>query len=217
MQKKDVADLLFVVQITFIAVFGGSQFLQLLTSTEDVSATWFGAWQIFLLLNFWLAWNAHKAKPTRLSIQTLWTYGLWSVAIALDLGCLVLRSTWRWDQSDTITALIITLGVALTLLISSLNGKTFKDPLVKGWLAVFFKAVPQLMLAWSILLVGGAGLSPIAIAAGHITILSRLGQLHLSMDEANREENRKASFISEMPNWLSWVVVTLAWLWWFFV
>ncbi len=216
MSKKVVADLLFLMQIGFAAVSGGSQFAQLLTSTEGVSASWFGAWEIFLLLNLWLAWRAHDAQPSRITIQTLWSYAVWTVMIALDLACLVLRNSWSWNDRDTLTAVLVLIGVAATLLIGALRNRSFKDPLVKGWLAVWFKAVPQLILAWNILLVGGAGMSLIAIGAGHITIWSRLGQLILSVREAGWDKNRLGSLVSEVPNGLSWIVVTLAWVWWYF-
>jgi hypothetical protein len=83
---------------------------------------------------------------------------------------------------------------------------------MRGWLAVSFKAVPQIVLAWSISIHGGAGLALGAVVSGHITILSRLAQLSMAIREAGWDQNRVGSFISEVPNELSWIAVTLAWV-----
>jgi hypothetical protein len=82
---------------------------------------------------------------------------------------------------------------------------------IRGYLAVFFKGVPQLTLAVNILMVGGAGVSVFGILTGHITICSRLGQLVMSLREAGWDRNRKGSLISEIANEGSWIVVTIAW------
>jgi hypothetical protein len=210
--KKVAADLLFLMQIGFAVIFGGSQFVEMLTSTEGVSASWFGAWEIFLLLNLWLAWHAHKAQPSRITSQTLWSYGIWAVMITLNLVSVILRDSWSWNERDTITSVAVGTCVAITLVLASSTGQTIKDPLVKGWLAVWFKTIPQLILAWNILLVGGDGLSLVAICAGHATILSRLGQLVLSVREAGWDNNRRGSLLSEIPNGISWAIVTVVWV-----
>lgn len=209
MSKRLVGDVFFLAQLGFASTFGISQFIQLLSSSQGVSMSWFGAWEVFLLLNLWLAWRAHEAQPSRVTKQTLVSYLVWCVMIGLDLSVLFLRETWTWNERDTLTLWLTGAGVLVTLTAGRFD---IKNPLVKGWLAVFFKAVPQAVLAWNILLVGGDGLAWLAIVAGHATILSRIGQLALSMREAGWDKNRIASFISEVANELSWVLATAAWL-----
>ena len=196
-------------QVGFALTFGISQFAQLLSSTEGASMSWFAAWEVFLLLNLWLAWHAHKAQPSRITGQTLISYLVWSVMIALDLSAISLRDTWTWNERDALTAELVGLGVVVTLVA---GGFRIGDPLVKGWLAVFFKTVPQAVLAWNIWLMGGGGIALAAIIAGHATILSRIGQLVLSIKEAGWDRNRIGSLISEVPNELSWALVTAIWL-----
>jgi hypothetical protein len=102
-------------------------------------------------------------------------------------------------------------GIALVLAVGRLRGLGIADPLVRGWLAVFFKGTPQLTLAWHILQNGGEGLAPFAILSGHITINLRIGQLVFALREAGWDRNRLGSALSEVANELSWVVTTVAW------
>lgn len=208
MRNRLVGDALFLAQLGFALIFGIGQFVHLLSSTEGVSMSWFGAWQIFLLLNLWLAWRAHQAQSSRVTKQTLASYLVWSAMVALDISALLFRENWVWNERDTMTAQLASVGVLATLLIGRFN---VSNPLVKGWLAVFFKAVPQVMLAWNVWLVGGAGITWLAIVAGHLTILTRIGQLVLSIREAGWDKNRIGSLISELPNELSWILVTAVW------
>lgn len=211
MSKRLAAWTLFLIQLACAAVFGLGQFWQMLSSTQGVSMSWFAAWEIFLLLNLWLAFRAHREQPSLVTGHTLIMYAFFTVMIGLDLSVILIRNSWSWSGDDTLTAQIIAAGVAATLLINAGLRQPLGNPLVKGWLAVFFKTVPQLVLAWSIHVNGGAGLSPAAIVAGHITILTRLGQLTMAIREAGWDRNRIGSFISEVPNELSWIVVTVVW------
>lgn len=206
MKKRLLGDVLFLVQLGFALTFGVSQFLIMLTSTEGVSLSWFVAWEVFLLLNLWLAWRAHQTQPSRVTLQTLIVYAIWTAMIALDLLALIVKDSWEWTDRDTICFQIIAVGALLTLVVGRSN---ISDPLVKGWLAVFFKAVPQLVLAWNVALLGGEGISWFAVFAGHVTILSRIGQLTLAIREAGWDKNRVGSMISEVPNELSWIIVTI--------
>ncbi|MEK7639190.1 MAG: hypothetical protein AAB388_03455 [Patescibacteria group bacterium] len=206
MSRKLLGDGLFLIQIGFALTFGTSQFLQMLTSAEGVSMSWFGFWLIFLLLNLWLAWHAHKAMPSRVTFQTLIAYSTWTMVVTLDVSVIVFKQAWVWNDRDTLTAFIAIVGVLATLFWGRFE---LTNPLVKGFMAVFFKAIPQFILAWNIWLVGGAGMSWIAVIAGHATILSRIGQLVLSVKEASWDRNRTGSLISEVPNEISWIAVTL--------
>jgi hypothetical protein len=203
---------LFLIQLACAAVFGLGQFWQMLSSTQGVSISWFAAWEVFLLLNLWLAWQAHKARPSLVTGHTFTIYAFYAVLIALDLSAMLLRKSWEWNAQDELTTGLVAAGVVATLLVGAARGQSIRNPLVMGWLAVFFKAVPQLVLAWNIHLNGGAGLALAAIVAGHVTILMRLAQLAIALREAGWDKNRLGSFISEVPNELSWIVVTVVWM-----
>ncbi len=205
-------DTLFAVQIGFTFIWGGSQFLRLLSSTQGVNISWFISWLMFLLLNLVLSIRAHAVLPSRVTLQTILSYAAWTAMVLADLGAMLWRGTHVWDGTDTVTSLLVMAGLAVTLLVAYRLQLGLIDPMVKGYLAVSFKAIPQLALAYKIMMMGGRGLAPLAVVTGHITILTRLGQLWYSIKEAGWDRNRRGSALSEVANEVSWTVATLVWL-----
>lgn len=207
-----VADVLFVVQISCALVFGVSQTLRMLDSIEGLSLSWFLCWALFLLVNLRLSIQAHRAQPSRVTRQTVCAYVVWTAIIIANLAALVWQGSGTWTRIDDVTIGIALLGIATTLAVGARHGLSWRDPIVRGWLAVFFKGVPQLTLAWNLAQVGAAGLSPFGVFAGHVTICTRLGQLVFSIREAGWDRNRIGSLISEIANEGSWIVATIVWL-----
>jgi hypothetical protein len=210
-RARTVGDILFFVQIASALGFGISQALLMLTTTEGVSMTWLVFWGVFLLINLSLSIRAHDVQPSRITRQTVITYATWSAMMILDVAVYAWHDPDIWTAIDTWTTLAALAGIAVTLLIGRRRRLSVFDPVIRGYLAVFFKGVPQLTLAVNILMVGGAGVSVFGILTGHITICSRLGQLVMSLREAGWDRNRKGSLISEIANEGSWIVVTIAW------
>ncbi len=211
-REKMTADSLFGVQIICTFMFGGSQFLRMLTTSQGVSISWFTCWQVFLVLNLVLAIRAHRNQSSRVTLQTILSYVAWVTMVTLDLGVMFWKGTGVWNERDTATVVLAGIGIVATLAISRRKQLAITDPMVKGYLAVFFKAVPQLVLAYNMFMVGGDGLAGMAVITGHITILTRLGQLWFSIREAGWDRNRLGSAISELANEGSWIVVTIVWL-----
>jgi hypothetical protein len=211
-QKKIAADLLFGVQFVCTIVFGGSQFLRMLTTSEGVSISWYGTWEVFLILNLILALRSHHNQSSRVTRQTILSYTLWIVVVTLDLGLMIVSGTGRWNERDTTTTIFAAIGVTMVLTVANRRQLPIADPLVKGNLAIFFKAVPQLILAYNMLTVGGDGLAALAVITGHVTILTRLGQLWFSVREAGWDRNRIGSVIAEISNEFSWMLVTIVWI-----
>ncbi len=212
LSRQITADALFAVQVGFTFIWGGSQFYRLLTSTQGVNLSWFLNWLIFLVLNLALAVRAHQVQPSRVTLQTFLSYAAWTLMVVADLGAMLWKGTHLWDLKDTVTTGLVALGVVMTLAAAYRLDLGLVDPMVKGYLAVFFKAVPQLALAYKIFMVGGRGLAAAAVVTGHITILTRLGQLMFSIKEAGWDRNRQGSALSEIANEGSWLIATLAWL-----
>lgn len=210
--RQLTTDALFGVQLLFTFIFGGSQFYRMLTTRQGVNLTWFVSWLIFLLLNLALCIRAHKNQPSRVTLQTILSYAAWTVVVAADLAVMLWKGTHVWGETDTVTVITVGLGVALTVGLAFRLELGLVDPMVKGWLAVFFKAIPQLALAYKIYMRGGAGLAAAAVITGHITILARLGQLWFSIKEAGWDRNRRGSALSELANEISWLIATLVWL-----
>ena len=211
--KRFAADLLFGVQILFAIIFGGGQIYRMLTTGKGVSISWFVFWEVFLLLNLVLAMRAHRNQPSRVTRQALASYVLWVGIVSASIVVMLVRKTGHWQSIDTVTTGIVALGVVVTIVVARIRGAKLADPIIKGWYAVFFKGVPQTTLAANILIIGsGAGLAGSTLIAGHVTVLTRLGQVIFSVKEAGWDRNRMGSALSEMANELSWVVVTIAWL-----
>ena len=210
--RQRFADGLFIVQIGCALIFGISQTHRMLTSVEGLSLSWFLCWALFLVINLRLSVQAHRVLPSRVTRQTLWAYSIWTTIIAANLAVLAWQGAGTWSAIDTITMGIAGLGVVLTLAIGASRRLGWRDPIVRGWLAVFFKGVPQLTLAWNLAQVGAAGLAPFGVIAGHVTICTRLGQLLFAIREAGWDRNRLGSLISEVANEGSWIVATVVWL-----
>ena len=86
------------------------------------------------------------------------------------------------------------------------------DPLVNAGFAVCFIGLPQLTLTYKIFTVGGEGMAGLMLLAGHIGILTRLGQLWFAIKEAGWERDRQGAALGELANEGTWLLVTLAWL-----
>lgn len=173
--------------------------------------TWLSFWGVFLLINLSLSIRAHQVQPSRITLQTVITYATWTSMMVLDTAIYLWREDVIWSAVDTWTTVIALTGIGVTLFVGHGNKLAIGDPLVRGYLAVFFKGVPQLTLAYNILMVGGGGVSIFGILTGHITICSRLGQILMSLREAEWDRNRQGSAISEIANEGSWIAVTIAW------
>lgn len=211
-KKRLVTDTLFIVQILSAFILAGSQFFRMLSTIEGVNFAMFATMEVFLGINLYLAIMAHRVQPSRVTRQTVATYAIWTVLIASNIVAILWHGGYKWGKTDVITFALTGLGVVATLFVARRCRLGVTDPVVKGYLAVFFKATPQLLLAAKILLEGNAGTPVVAICAGHVTILVRLGQLWFSIREAGWDRNRIGSAISEVANELSWVVVTIAWI-----
>ena len=209
--KKFTADLLFALQICLALVSGGSEFLRLLTTTQGVNVSWLASWLTFLLINLELTLRAHRLQPSRVTRQTVLTYAAWTTVIAADLALLLWRGTEGWDSKDTVTALVVGLGLLLTFLYAWRRGLSLTDPMVNAGCGMCFIGLPQLILAYKIFTVGGAGLAGAMLLAGHIGITTRLGQLWFAIREAGWDRNRLAAALTELANESTWLLVTLAW------
>ncbi|MGR8949191.1 MAG: hypothetical protein ACU84Q_14170 [Gammaproteobacteria bacterium] len=207
-----LGDLLFYLQMFFAMSMGVSQAWKMLQSTEGIIFTWFAFWGLFLAINLSLSYKAHLLQPSRITKQTVIVYATWTVLMAANIIVFLWKDIDIWTPVDTLTSTIAGAGIGLTLGIGKLNKLPLLDPIIRGWIAVMFKAVPQLTLAYSIWIEGGDGLAPVAVVVGHITICTRIGQILLSLREAGWDRNRIGSAISEISNEASMIILTIVWL-----
>jgi len=210
--KKTAADLLFAVQIACTLVSGGSEFLRLLTTSQGVNLSWLAFWDAFLVVNLALVIRAHLRQGSRVTFQTILSYATWTAFISACLGALLWRGTEWWDRQDTATVILVAAGVSLTWLLARRRGLPVTDPLVAAGFGVCFIGLPQLTLTYKIFTQGGAGMAGLMLLAGHLGILTRLGQLWFAIREAGWDRNRQGAALSEIANETTWLLVTAAWL-----
>jgi hypothetical protein len=211
-QKQLTADFFFALQLILSAVSGGSQFVRLLTTSQGLNVSWLACWLAFLLINLTLTLRAHRAQPSRVTLQTVMTYGAWTTVITANLALLLWKGTEVWDAKDTVTTIAVLLGLLLTVVWAWRHGLPLSDPIVNGLFAMCFIGLPQVTLAYKIFQVGGAGLAAGMLLAGHVAIITRLGQLWFAIREAGWDRNRLGAALSETANEITWLLVTVAWL-----
>lgn len=210
--KQLTADALFLIQIGLAIIFGGSEFLRLLRTSQGIPIFWLACWLAFLLVNLTLTIRAHITIPSRVTLQAAGCYALWTVIIASDLAVLMLKGSDIWRPADTITALVVGTGITVTILWGYRQGRGLGDPIVHGHLGILFVAVPQITLAYTIFQEGGQGLAAAALLSSNLSILIRLALLAFAIAEAGWDRHRKGAAMSEFANELTWLLVTLAWL-----
>lgn len=210
--QKMTTDLVLAVQIVGVFVLGGSQFIRLLETIEGVNVMMFIAFEVFIVLNLAITIGLHRKQATRVTYQLLATYLLWFVAMGMNVGAVLWRGDYQWGKNDLLTGAMAGSGVVATMAIAYHKGLGITDPIIKGWLAFCFKAVPQVMLGVKIMAEGGRGLPAAAVWMGHITIIARLCQIGIAVREGGWNRSTKGLAISEATNELSWVIVTIIWL-----
>jgi uncharacterized membrane-anchored protein YitT (DUF2179 family) len=214
LSKDQKANILFGVQILSALLFGGGQLIHMLLQTiAGINATWYVSWLVFLILNLVLTVRAYRNEASRAKLYQICTYSVWTVLILLDLLVLIWKGV-RLNGQDAILGGLVTLGVSAIFAEALRRKQPLADPMIKGWLAVCFKAIPQLILAVNIACHGGAGLSFLAIIGGHVGILARLAQLGFPLPKKGLDRNILGSALSEYANEGSWIVVTIVWIAW---
>lgn len=206
-----IADLLFVFQLICVLIFGGNQVIQMLSTTQGVSAIWILSSEVFFGLNFWLVWQAHRTKPTRVTAQTKFIYAALLAFGLLEFSVLLYQDGPIWNQFDTIATAIIATGSLITLAIARHKKLSLLSPAIKAAVAILAIGIPQLMMAFNIYTYGGDGLAIATIITGHISVGTRFGQLLFSL-RTSRDAHRLSAIASESANWASWIVVTACWI-----
>ena len=69
MTKQLTADILFLAQIGLAVVFGGSEFLRLLDTSQGIPIFWLASWRAFRLINLVLTIRAYARYPSRVPLQ----------------------------------------------------------------------------------------------------------------------------------------------------
>jgi hypothetical protein len=206
------ADIIFIVQLLLAFTLGGSQFIKMLTSTQGVSASMFLFTDIFFALLFWMAIIAQKKIPGRMAKETIIVYAMSVLVYTVLLVETYVKAPVFWESSDWLTTGLVGAGIAGIIAIKTIKHWDLNEPYLKTGLAMAFKAIPQLLLAYKVLQVGGGGISGLWILSFHGFTISRLVPLVLLNRVSSWDRTRKSMLLSEIANEGSWLAVTLAWL-----
>ena len=206
------ADIIFVVQICLALTLGVSQFVKMLASTQGVSASMFLFTDIFFSLLCWMAIIANKKLPGRMAKETIVVYAMSVIVYSVLLIETYVKAPVFWEMSDWLTAGLVAAGIVVIVAVKGIKKWELAEPYLKTGLAMVFKAIPQLLLAWKIFQVGGGGVSGLWILSFHCFTISRLVPLVILNRESKWDRTRKSMFLSEIANEVSWLAVTLAWL-----
>ncbi|MFA6008294.1 MAG: hypothetical protein WC784_06700 [Candidatus Shapirobacteria bacterium] len=162
---------------------------------------------IYVTLNLFLALAAYKKDRDVIRKYIVVVFSQWIIFLILILFLGLGKIIWR--ESDTIISVVI-FGLSVLTVIKF---KGINDPFSKGWLAVWFKSVPQLWLAYTIYSAGGgSGLPVITLIAGHLTAIPRLGNVVWAGYRGGWDKPTKGLLLGESMNVLTWSVVTIVWL-----
>jgi magnesium-transporting ATPase (P-type) len=210
--KKIVSDMLFVIQIVGALVFCGAYFFRSLHDVKGSSLVQFGLVATYLLFHLALGVGAHRASPSRITRQAIFTYTLWFVLISAVFIVTGTNAAYRWNDKETAQLLTASILTVIVLATAIVQHKKLSDPMAKGLFAIAYKSVPQLLLAWKFVAEGASGTPGLSVIMGHFTILIRLGQIYFMVREAGWDRNRIWLATSETLNEISWIIASTAWL-----
>lgn len=238
LKRSSAAYLVFISQIVASLVSGTSQTWAQLVTGKHISPSWLITWELFLLLNLVLVYNAYRILKIKTMLRGLAVYSAWLLVITVNLFVLLgMKGFSSWLQEDSIVMILVTVGAIAVLGVSRYRSLPLSDPFIKGWLGFFFRLVPQGFLAYTIFVSQSSGLSATFVILGHYTILTRIWQVcnDVVVDQSRpiglasevnvlrnmfikiwrdaEYKNTKATLVAELGNEFSWLVVTA--VWWF--
>ncbi len=166
-------------------------------------------WLIFmgyLFVSLSLAMLAWREKKEKIRLYTVIIFAQWTIFIlALFLMCV---KSVHWSSGDTVVCISV---VVLSVITVFRNG--IKDPVTRGWLAVWCKGVPQLWMAYTMWSAHSAEWLPtLSLLATNATALPRLIQVYLQGRRGGWDKPTKALMLGESSNVATWLVVTLVWI-----
>lgn len=166
-------------------------------------------WLIFigyLLISLSLAILAYKEQKDKLRLYTIIIFTQWTVFFTILFG--LSFNQVKWSSGDTTICIFVLFLSIMTVVINGL-----KDPISRGWLAVWCKGVPQLWTAYVIWQAQSAQWLPlVALIATNATALPRFIQVCWQGRQGGWDRATKGLFIGELGNILSWGIVNIIWI-----
>jgi hypothetical protein len=174
---------------------------------EGLTQAMFVIFLVFMTMGFSLALSSYRESRSEIRLQTLVIFCNWLIlnAIIVSMGFY----TISWSNADS----VFTLLIALFSLVTIIKYKGIKNPMSRGWILIWCKALPQLWLTYTMIFVyhSASGLAFATVIAGHMTSLPRILQIFLSGKKEGWDGPTKSLLIGESANVTTWWIVTFAW------
>jgi hypothetical protein len=211
---KKISELLFWFQIfVTVAFFVPFQVHKMFYSTDGVILTPFLFVDIYAMFMLTLAIGSHRASPSRGTVQMVivWLTGV-TIYTVFTLVFLF-KTTVLWNANDTVNSVFALIGLLGATALVMVRRLSLSHPDVRMNLAIAFRVVPQLMLALNVFASQSSkGLSSVFIICFHLLIVGRIVMAILTIKEFGQDRNRQCLLIAESLGWVSWWLVTAAWL-----
>jgi hypothetical protein len=205
--------ILFWIQVVGVLIFGSSQLYHMISySTIGLSESMFLCNTIVVTINLVLALKAHKIQSSINTKETVLIYFFGTLIYMSFLVTMAIKAESAWGNLDWITIQIVLGLIAVMLLYVKYNNISYRNPLLKGVVSLIMKIVPQLIMAYKIYEVGGQGLSVVTLIVFHVLTLLRIYKVWETKREMTSEKNRTGLLLSEIGNEISWIVVTIVWI-----
>lgn len=195
-----------------VPVFGMSQCRKMLDSTQGVSIAMFVLAATFTALQTWLAISAYKRKPVWATKQVVIVYIAGVLVYAMMISIAFLKGSYVWGKNDSLAVVSSVLGTMIVVLIGRRHKLPWHDPIVKGWINVPVRVVPNLVIAYTIWVSGASGVSGTFVYVFNTLTIMRIAQIVLTSIKVREwDRNRVGLMIGETANELSWLVTTIIW------
>jgi hypothetical protein len=199
--------MLFWFQVVMAWIYTGFQIAQLINGkTSGMTLALWLMFMVYLFLGLSLAILAWQEKKEKERFYTVVIFGQWSIFVTLlfllSIGSVV------WSSGDTAICI-----AALIFSIMTIKVYGLRNPMTRGWLAVWFKGLPQLWAAYVMYQADSAEwLHPITLIAAHATSVPRLVLVYRQGRKGGWDKATKALLLGEVANVGTWCVVTVVWL-----
>lgn len=203
-----MARLLFWFQVIVAWIYMVPQVIQL--AHHRTGGLTLAMWIIFLgYLFVSLSLSILSWRQTRETIRlyTVIIFAQWT-AFIIALCILGFKEAVRWTNGDTVVCLSVGLFSFITI-----GRMGIKDPMTRGYLAVWCKGIPQLWMAYVMWNAHSSEwLPPLSLLATNASSWPRLIQVYLQGRHGGWDRPTKGLMLGEAANVATWTVVTISWI-----
>ena len=210
--QRITTDFMFYVGLATALGWCGAQGIRALTTTEGASLAQYVAFTGGFMIQLVLALEARKKTPGRIISQQVKLFTAWSTCGLALVATVALKGGYQWSTVDTVITILASAGLVITISWAAFTATPLADAAIRAWMNISLKSLPQFLLVWKVMTEGPAGITPVAIVLGSLSIFMRLIPLSISMYTEGQNRDKKWLWISDAVNLASWLSVTIIWL-----